>query len=227
MFNQKRGFISGFITCALLCVLVMNVFAAPIEKLITATYNSIKIVVDGKEIKPTDATGNTVEPFIYNGTTYLPVRAVANAFGKAVYWDNSAYTVYLGTMDGKLEVPSLRLGDAVNVGTPLDKRIDLTDNYGNSYSLAYTVMGYKGDTFETLLNMKYSRFRGTAYMPEGMNINGTWTFRIEADGIVIYSSPPMDKTSYPLKFDIDVSGYNDFKLISYDVIHYGDCGFYQ
>lgn len=32
--------------------------------------------VIGVKIEPKDATGETVEPFIYNGTTYLPVRAI-------------------------------------------------------------------------------------------------------------------------------------------------------
>jgi|GEM_PF-108736 len=60
-------------------------------------YRDIKIVVDGNEITPTDANGNYVEPFIMDGTTYLPVRAVANAFGKEVGWDDTNSTVYLGT----------------------------------------------------------------------------------------------------------------------------------
>ena len=59
------------------------------------TYRDIKIVVDGNEITPTDANGNPVEPFIMDGTTYLPVRAVANAFGKEVGWDDTTSTVYL------------------------------------------------------------------------------------------------------------------------------------
>ena len=59
------------------------------------TYRDIKIVVDGNEIIPTDANGNPVEPFIMDGTTYLPVRAVANAFGKEVGWDDTTSTVYL------------------------------------------------------------------------------------------------------------------------------------
>ena len=66
------------------------------DKAITATYRDIKLVVDGKTIVPKDANGNTVDPFIYNGTTYLPVRAVADALGVAVEWDPDTYTVYLG-----------------------------------------------------------------------------------------------------------------------------------
>ena len=53
---------------------------------------------------------------IYNGTTYLPVRAVAKAFNKEVYWDGPDYTVYLGDMDCKLEYPTVELRDMEDIG---------------------------------------------------------------------------------------------------------------
>ncbi len=56
-------------------------------------YNNIKIQIEGEEITPLDANGNAVEPFIVNGTTYLPVRAISNALGKYVTWDASSNTV--------------------------------------------------------------------------------------------------------------------------------------
>ena len=59
------------------------------------TYRNIKIVVDNTKVIPADANGNYVEPFIIDGTTYLPVRAVANAFGKDVAWDDVTNTVSL------------------------------------------------------------------------------------------------------------------------------------
>lgn len=43
-----------------------------------------------------DVNGNRVYPLNYNGTTYVPVRAVSNIFGVAVDWDDSTKTVLLG-----------------------------------------------------------------------------------------------------------------------------------
>lgn len=72
-------------------------FAAnAIRKTVTIEYANIKMVVDGIPVTPKDANGKTVEPFIYNGTTYLPVRAVGDAIGKQVSWDGKSKTVYLG-----------------------------------------------------------------------------------------------------------------------------------
>ena len=60
-----------------------------------AWYSDIKIYINGNQIDPKDANGNTVEPFIVDGTTYLPVRAVGEAFDKNVYWDGTTNSVYL------------------------------------------------------------------------------------------------------------------------------------
>ncbi len=62
----------------------------------TLEYNNIKITLNGQEITPTDATGAYVEPFTIDGTTYLPVRAIANALDLDVAWDEATSTVVLG-----------------------------------------------------------------------------------------------------------------------------------
>ncbi len=60
-----------------------------------AWYSDIKIYVNGAAITPKDANGNIVEPFIVNGTTYLPIRAIGEALGKDVSWDGTTNSVYL------------------------------------------------------------------------------------------------------------------------------------
>lgn len=70
-------------------------------KMIEAQYSGIKLVVDSIEVTPTDATGKVIEPFAFEGTTYLPVRAVADALGKPVEWDGNTQTIYIGDIPGK------------------------------------------------------------------------------------------------------------------------------
>lgn len=43
-----------------------------------------------------DVNGNPVYPLLYNGTTYLPIRAVSNMLGLNVDWDGATQTVLLG-----------------------------------------------------------------------------------------------------------------------------------
>lgn len=56
-----------------------------------------KVVYNGVEQTFKDAQGNVVYPVIYNGSTYLPLRAVANMMGEQnVGYDAATKTVTLG-----------------------------------------------------------------------------------------------------------------------------------
>ena len=61
-------------------------------------YPGITILLDGRKVDPKDVTGKTVDPFVIDGTTYLPIRAVASALGLKVFWEKETKTVllYLG-----------------------------------------------------------------------------------------------------------------------------------
>lgn len=96
---MKSNLFKRFITLAVCaCMVGGSTFAVSnvYKKTIQVQYSGIKLVVDGVSITPKDANGTVVEPFVYNGTTYLPVRAVGNAIGKQVTWDGNTQTVYLG-----------------------------------------------------------------------------------------------------------------------------------
>lgn len=56
-------------------------------------YMNISIRVNGEEITPKNALGATVEPFAMEGTTYVPLRAVGEALGYDVSWDQATKTV--------------------------------------------------------------------------------------------------------------------------------------
>ncbi len=57
--------------------------------------DKVNIYVDGAKFTPRDAKGAEVAPIIKDGTTYLPVRAIAQAFGKKVDWDGANQTVVI------------------------------------------------------------------------------------------------------------------------------------
>lgn len=44
------------------------------------------IVIDGQVRNFKNAQGEKVEPILYDGTTYLPIRAIGEIMGKTVYW---------------------------------------------------------------------------------------------------------------------------------------------
>lgn len=58
-------------------------------------YRDIKITLDGATLVPKGSNGAVVEPFIIDGTTYLPLRGIASALGLEVGWDGATSTVTL------------------------------------------------------------------------------------------------------------------------------------
>lgn len=56
----------------------------------------LSIKLNGLDWKPKDAQGINVAPITYKGTTYLPLRSVAEAAGVAVDFDAKTQTVFLG-----------------------------------------------------------------------------------------------------------------------------------
>lgn len=97
--NQTMKIFGKRLTAGLLgAALVMSMpFASALTQKNITVGRGVTIYVDDRKINPGDANGNPVEPMLYNGTTYLPVRAVANALDQAVAWDGASYSVYIGS----------------------------------------------------------------------------------------------------------------------------------
>jgi hypothetical protein len=102
--RKFRQFIAGLIVGAMLMSAV-TVFAD--TQTIEAFFNNIKISIDGNAVELKDAAGNPVEPFIHEGTTYLPVRAIAEALGMEVKYNETTNTVELAKAKEVQELESL------------------------------------------------------------------------------------------------------------------------
>ena len=98
MLKTLKGFVLGFLCCAVIVALAGVAFASTGTKQLNANYEDIQIVIDGQTLIPTDVNGTVVEPFIVDGTTYLPVRAISQALGCIVEWDGNTHTVYVSTI---------------------------------------------------------------------------------------------------------------------------------
>lgn len=55
--------------------------------------SGVNVEFNNEAIDMTDANGKAVEAFIYNGTTYVPIRAVSNAFGADIGYDRNTQTI--------------------------------------------------------------------------------------------------------------------------------------
>ncbi len=94
MKERIKGFIAGILVCALFMCVVS--YAEPVSKSLTAFFNGITVSVDGTVINLKDSDGNAIEPFNIDGTVYLPIRAISEALGKPVTWDQELQRVFVG-----------------------------------------------------------------------------------------------------------------------------------
>ncbi len=233
MKKRLQGLIAGILLGAMLTGGV--VFAKQISETAELFYNNIKIYIDGGEIVPKDANGNVVEPFTMNGTTYLPVRAISNAFGKDVEWDGATQSVYIGKKDhtkpdnylDRIQYNDYKKGTSGNFmrvinGTVTDYNENVYTNgilFGNSSVInddsdgAGTIIAYP-------LNSQYSTLKGKIFLPKSYDIAtgkaDTCDVRdsdiyFYGDGKLIYKVNNLTP-SMPFNISIDIKGINQLTV---------------
>lgn len=93
------------VTAMMLCMLMLALPAAAAansaKDISAALRPDYVIIIDDSKRTFYNADGQEVQPLVYNGTTYLPVRAIGEIMGKNVNWDEDTKTVTLsGTREG-------------------------------------------------------------------------------------------------------------------------------
>ena len=95
--HRARDFAAGALVMALTMGVAVPAGAAALTGKKIDVLQGIEIFVDGVRLDPKDANGKSVETFVYNGTTYIPLRAVSQALGKAVNYDGNTKRAYIGS----------------------------------------------------------------------------------------------------------------------------------
>ncbi len=236
MFKNKKIRIALIASAAILALSV-TAFSKTISQRAEIFYNNIKIYINGAEIVPKDAKGNTVEPFIMDGTTYLPVRAISNAFGEDVEWDGTTQSVYIGKANrskpdnylDRIQYTDFRKANNDSAlfrinGTVTDylgktytngmvfKRFYYADTISNDEDGAQIIIDYP-------LNSQYKKLSGNIVLPESINSTGLGkandynrgeqqvTVYFYGDERLIKQVNAVTKTM-PFEFDINVKGVN-------------------
>jgi hypothetical protein len=98
---MKRKSAALLLIVTALFSLATGAIAASNLTVISAYLNGeVTFLKDGVNWRPTDSQGNEILPITYDGTTYLPLRVLANAFNIPVSYDESSKTILLGKTKG-------------------------------------------------------------------------------------------------------------------------------
>lgn len=205
--KKKRRVLAAVLCCAL--ALVTVAYATNATKTIQAAYMNIKLVVDGVPITPKDSNGSTVEPFIYNGTTYLPVRAIGEALDKQVTWDGKTKTVYIG--EGPRQVMYL-----LDVCPPYEKSCFYTpttvEMTGKTYTHAFTMTGSGYALFN--LDGKYSTLEFDFGHKDGSSMYGKgreYSFYLDGKLVKTITGDPESLVKH---YTIDLNNALQMKIVS-------------
>ena len=93
--THLSSFMTGMVTMLLLVCITGSALATSGKVTKELEYRNISVTLDGEKLDLRDAKGNAVEPFMFEGTNYLPVRALAESLGLSVSWDGANATVVL------------------------------------------------------------------------------------------------------------------------------------
>jgi hypothetical protein len=247
MSKRLQGIIAGLIIGSIIYTALPSV-ALSLQKTI-GVFTGVNIYVDDIKLDPKDANGNPVETFVYNGTTYLPVRAISSALGKPIVWEGETSSVYIGKHSS--DKPAAQLIDLdyfVNSnmyrskpGSSLGKdtfdsetylKELLIDNLGNTHQNAF---GYhSGNSIIYKLNGQYSRLSGVFYWLYSQRSNGSKAqLVIYGDNETIYNKE-ISYLDEPLDVSLDITGVLELKIymdgdwsFSQGRAAFGDVALYQ
>jgi hypothetical protein len=135
MKNKFLPFLTGALAMLMLVALPVSALAS--DGALSLKVYPINILVDGEVFQPTDASGNDVMVFTYNGTTYAPLRALAEAYGLEVGYDSDTNTATV-TNPANASGTSRVKNDFASMWTVTEKPVT---NYGSEKVFTATYNG--------------------------------------------------------------------------------------
>ncbi|WP_138754895.1 stalk domain-containing protein [Paenibacillus sinopodophylli] len=94
---KKSVFVGSLLASSLVFGVVGVGAATGIQKIQAALNHNIGFKVDGSAWTPKDQSGNKMSAIVYNGSTYLPLRATAEDLGASVNYDNAKQLITLNS----------------------------------------------------------------------------------------------------------------------------------
>ena len=161
----------------------------------------ITIVIDGTARMFYNANGQKVDPALYNGSIYLPIRAIGEIMGKTVSWDGTTQTVSISgsTSGGQVtdfdtNNPSGNTGNTGNTGTTtgsvtVEQAKQIALNHAGKTAGQVTFVKAKSDweNGKTVYEIEFIYRSGTSYLE--------YDYEIDAS------------TGKILSYDYDAEGY--------------------
>lgn len=237
-----KKFIVGFVTGAMIFS-TAGAYAATNSKMIEVFYNVANIKINKTSSMPTDPDN---KPFVYNGTTFVPLRYISEALNLPVQWDGATSTVNIGEMEKESEVYIGNGIDAMNYqesfsgfasyynnvkkdasdeGYPSNQQA--VDNTGIKYDnfVVFSTGANKTSVIEYPLNAKYKKFKtNLGVIKESKTSKASTIIEVLLDGKSV-KTYTLTAGSMPQDIEIDVTNANKitfkFENVGFDSFAFG------
>lgn len=213
---MKKKFVALIIALTMILCFAGGAYAAyNVETIKASLCYDIDIRLDGKSQRMYGAAGGRVYPIIYNGSTYVPLSAVAEMFDTPIEWDGQNRIVYLGQTGKTYDfIQDLKPYSGIEW---LNKNSSITVVDRTVYGYINPVLG-GSDEIMYNLSGKYRRLSFKLYN-ESTDYYGYVT--IYGDGEQLFRQR-IDQGSFPKEFVVDVNNvsqliiYMDWNIYLYD-----------
>ena len=198
---MKKDMLKGYVVGALSTLMIAGAAVPAVAQNIDVM-RGVKIFVDDMQLYG-------AEGFIYDGTTYLPVRKISEALDKPVAWDGKTKSVYIGKHESSTPAVMLADMDYFSSEGEFKNKDTVKDNMGNTYYDVVSIgRGGFPKTEEYLLNGNYSKIKGKVIVEHEDRSKQTYAsmVKIYGDDKLLYASPEMKGGTQPKDFDVDLTG---------------------
>ena len=184
------------------CIFGSSAYADGLFKKIDVIVNSVKINVNNKPV--------SVDNFVHNGTTYVPLRAISEMLGKKINWTLETSTVDINDDNSK------NSSDSNNSSVTFTERLDLRNDFiaYQYYEVFYNWTLLFEKNSEQLVNSK-----NMIYFGNTKNIYDK-TIKEMKENKETFNNPDYASTIEYFRSVKDVSTSNDFEEIIKDIRMY-------
>ncbi|RUS47892.1 hypothetical protein [Cohnella sp. AR92] len=163
---KKSAMVASVMAFGLLCGAVGAGAATGIQQIKAALNWNLKFQVDGSSWSPVDGNGNKLAPIVYNGSTYLPARAIVEKVGGTI--GLSGNTISITTPSGSVDgYPTDLGGGSSNSGNSSGSSGSSGSSSGSSSSGTSSTNGMTAETAvalgKTLTFADSYSYEGTEY----------------------------------------------------------------
>lgn len=146
-----------------LLTMTTPVLAESIVKQIDVIFNNVNVNVNGEELE--------ADNILYNGTTYIPIRDVAEILGKDVIWEQETMTVNINDKSND-DLNKIKYQKFMNM---FDIQAERSASLNGKTYLYYEFL-YNGDLSDEEFDKWLSNYKEdlNSFVKEAFNENGTY-----------------------------------------------------